>query len=127
MTDRHEVIRESYRQLGGKLASFYDGMITCTRPLGKLFNRMIWGFDEASTAEWINGALIFDNATLLTIANELSRRYSVNIVIASENLRSTRFYCYFVGKDFTLDDILKSLESTGKVKCRKENGLIRFQ
>ena len=80
-----------------------------------------------SPSEWINGALIFDNATLLTIANELSRRYSVNIVIASENLRSTRFYCYFVGKDFTLDDILKSLESTGKVKCRKENGLIRFQ
>ena len=80
-----------------------------------------------SPSEWINGALIFDNATLLTIANELSRRYKVNIVIADENLRSARFYCYFVGKDFTLGDVLKSLESTGKVKCRRSGDMILFQ
>ena len=56
VTDRHAQIRASYKQLGG-MAGFYDGMITCTRPLGKLFNRAVWGFDEATTAQWINGAL----------------------------------------------------------------------
>ena len=56
MTDRHAQIQASYRQLGG-MAGFYDGMITYTRPLGKLFNRAVWGFDAQTTAQWINGAL----------------------------------------------------------------------
>ena len=57
MADRHAEIKISYKQLGGSFASFYDGMITYTKPIGKLFNRAVWGFDEETTAQWINGAL----------------------------------------------------------------------
>ena len=57
MTDRHAEIRASYQQLGGSYASFYDGMITYTKPLGKLVNRLIWGFNAETTAEWLNAAL----------------------------------------------------------------------
>ena len=57
MADRHAEIKESYKQLGGSFAGFYDGMITYTKPIGKLFNRAVWGFDEETTAQWINGAL----------------------------------------------------------------------
>ena len=57
MADRHTEIKESYKQLGGSFASFYDGMITYTKPLGKLMNRAIWGFNEQTTQQWINGAL----------------------------------------------------------------------
>ena len=57
MADRHVEIKESYKQLGGSFASLYDGMITYTKPLGKLMNRAIWGFNEQTTQQWINGAL----------------------------------------------------------------------
>ena len=57
MTDRHAEIKASYKQLGGSFASFYDGMITYTKPMGKLVNRAIWGFNEETTQQWINGAL----------------------------------------------------------------------
>ena len=57
MADRHAEIKASYQQLGGSFAGFYDGMITYTKPIGKLFNRAVWGFDEETTAQWINGAL----------------------------------------------------------------------
>lgn len=57
MADRHAEIKTSYKELGGRFASFYDGMITYTRPAGRLFNRAIWGFNEETTRQWINGAL----------------------------------------------------------------------
>lgn len=53
---RNEEIKQSYHQLG-RYATFYDGMITYTSFFGKMLNRHIWGFDEKTTAEWINGAL----------------------------------------------------------------------
>lgn len=55
--DRHEEIRNSYKQLGGSYASFYDGMITYSSPFGKLLNKWIWGFNAETTAEWMNKAL----------------------------------------------------------------------
>lgn len=79
-----------------------------------------------SPSEWMNGAIVFENSTLLTIANELSRRYRVHVMIADEKLKSTRFYCCFVGDDCTLGDILKSLEATGKVRCEKNGSTIIF-
>lgn len=55
--DRHAEIKESYKQLGGSFASFYDGIITYSTPLGKLMNRMIWDFNHETTDQWINAAL----------------------------------------------------------------------
>ena len=57
MSDKHNEIREAYRELGADFASFYDGMVTYTTPSGKLLNRIIWGFDERSTERWISSAL----------------------------------------------------------------------
>lgn len=76
--------------------------------------------------EWINGALVFDNAALGSIANEIARRYNVSVSIADETLKSVRFYCYFTGAHYGLDDVLRSLESTDKVKVERGNNLIRF-
>lgn len=53
---RHEEIKRSYKQLGGKYASIYDGMITYTSLIGILLNKFIWGFNEETTAQWINKA-----------------------------------------------------------------------
>ena len=79
-----------------------------------------------SPAEWIDGAILFENSTLVTIANELSRRYKVHVMITREELKSMRFYCCFAGESYTLQDILSSLEATGKVKCEKNGSTILF-
>lgn len=42
---RKEQIGGAYRQLG-ESATFYDGMITCSTPLGKAINRIVWGMDR---------------------------------------------------------------------------------
>lgn len=79
-----------------------------------------------AASEWVNGALIFDNASLASISKELARRYNVSVSIADESLKSVRFYCYFTGTHYGLDDVLRSLESTGKVKVGRENNVIGF-
>ncbi len=56
MTDRHEAIQKSYRQLGGA-ASFYDGIITRSTLSGKLLDSVIWGLDAEKAAKWVNDAL----------------------------------------------------------------------
>ena len=57
MNTKHEEIRASYKQLGSGFANFYDGMITYTAPAGKILNKIIWGFNEQTTEQWIAGAL----------------------------------------------------------------------
>ncbi len=56
MTDRHDVIKRSYRQLGGA-AGFYDGIITRSTLSGKLLDSVVWGLDAEKAAGWVNGAL----------------------------------------------------------------------
>ena len=56
MTDRHDEIRKSYRQLGGA-ASFYDGIITRSTLSGKLLDSVVWGLDAEKAAKWVNDAL----------------------------------------------------------------------
>lgn len=56
MTDRHEDIQKSYKQLGS-IGSMYDGIITRSTLLGKLMDSLIWGLDKEKAAKWINDAL----------------------------------------------------------------------
>ena len=56
MTDRHEDIQKSYKQLGG-MGSIYDGIVTRSTLLGKMMDSLIWGLDRESAAQWINDAL----------------------------------------------------------------------
>lgn len=57
MADSRKKIRNSYRILGRSFADIYDGIVTYSTPLGKAMNRMIWGFDEDTNAEWIHSVL----------------------------------------------------------------------
>ena len=56
MTDRHEEIQKSYRQLGSS-GSLYDGIITRSTLIGKIIDSLIWGLDKKKAAKWINDAL----------------------------------------------------------------------
>ncbi len=87
----------------------------------------VTGLSSISPAGWTDGSLAFENATLLTIVNELSRKYKVHVMIANEDIRDTRFYCCFAGDGYSLEDVLKSLEATGKVRCEKNGSTIIFK
>ena len=56
MTDRHEEIQKSYRQLGSS-GSLYDGIITRSTLIGRIIDSLIWGLDKKKAAKWINDAL----------------------------------------------------------------------
>ena len=57
MKERKQEIQESYRELGGSFASFYDGLVTYSTPMGKIANTIMWGFDEESTERWMQCAM----------------------------------------------------------------------
>jgi ubiquinone/menaquinone biosynthesis C-methylase UbiE len=53
---RHEEIQKAYKMLG-KEATFYDGMMTYSKPLGKAVCRLVWNMDGEKSATYINKAL----------------------------------------------------------------------
>lgn len=57
MTDRRQEIQASYKELGGKFGNLYESILTYSSPVGKIMNKMMWGFNEETTTEWLNVAL----------------------------------------------------------------------
>jgi ubiquinone/menaquinone biosynthesis C-methylase UbiE len=55
--NREQEIRDSYRQLGGSYGSLYDAVVTYSTPAGKLLNKLMWGFDDKTTARWMREAM----------------------------------------------------------------------
>jgi ubiquinone/menaquinone biosynthesis C-methylase UbiE len=53
---RHEEIRNAYKSLG-KEATFYDGMMTYSKPLGKAVCRLVWNLDGVKSAAYMEKAL----------------------------------------------------------------------
>ena len=53
---RKEQIRGAYRQTGSH-ASFYDGMITCSTPIGKAICRVVWNMDAEKNLQYLERAL----------------------------------------------------------------------
>jgi ubiquinone/menaquinone biosynthesis C-methylase UbiE len=53
---RHEEIQNAYKALG-KEATFYDGMMTYSTPLGKAVCRLVWNMDGAKSAAYLEKAL----------------------------------------------------------------------
>ncbi len=53
---RHEEIQKAYKELG-KEATFYDGMMTYSKPLGKAVCRLVWNLDGAKSAAYLEKAL----------------------------------------------------------------------
>jgi SAM-dependent methyltransferase len=53
---RHEKIQNAYKALG-KDATFYDGMMTYSTPLGKAVCRLVWNLDGTKSAAYLEKAL----------------------------------------------------------------------
>ncbi len=53
---RKEQIKSAYRLTGGH-AGFYDGMITCSTPVGKAICRLVWNMDSGKNLEYLTRAL----------------------------------------------------------------------
>ncbi len=49
---RHEEIKNAYRFVG-KEATFYDGMITCSTPMGKLICKLVWNMVRKDNDEFL--------------------------------------------------------------------------
>lgn len=71
---------------------------------------------------WINDDLCFDEELLKNIAKELMRSYNVKITVA-DSLENRPFYGNFKKTDNTVEDILKAISSTGRLKYKYENNL----
>ncbi len=52
----HEEIKEAYRSLGRE-ATAYDGMITCSTPLGKAISKLVWDMDKTENERYLQTAL----------------------------------------------------------------------
>ncbi|MCR4871145.1 MAG: class I SAM-dependent methyltransferase [Atopobiaceae bacterium] len=50
---RKDEIRSAYRQLGGT-SSIYDGMMTCTTPLGTAISKTVWGIGSEKNAAYLD-------------------------------------------------------------------------
>jgi ubiquinone/menaquinone biosynthesis C-methylase UbiE len=53
---RHEKIQNAYKELG-KEATFYDGMMTYSTPMGKAVCRLVWNLDGEKSAAYLEKAL----------------------------------------------------------------------
>lgn len=62
---------------------------------------------------WREGGFSFDEASLETITNELSKAFGVSFTFESENLRSLCFYASFFDAEATCETILNHLSNTG--------------
>lgn len=54
--DRHEAIKNAYKDLGGE-ATFYDGMITCSTLPGKAVCKLVWNMDKRKNTRYLELAL----------------------------------------------------------------------
>lgn len=54
--DRHEAIKNAYKNLGGE-ATFYDGMITCSTLPGKAVCKLVWNMDKRKNDRYLELAL----------------------------------------------------------------------
>ena len=54
--DRHEAVKNAYKDLGGE-ATFYDGMITCSTLPGKAVCKLVWNMDKRKNDRYLELAL----------------------------------------------------------------------
>lgn len=54
--NRHSEIQNAYRSLG-KETTFYDGMMTCSTPLGKAVCRLVWNMNRETNTRYLERAL----------------------------------------------------------------------
>lgn len=74
-------------------------------------------------ATWRFNQLVFENATLREIANQLSVKYNVNVNIESLKLTQRKFRCV-INENERLSDVLEQLCYLAPITCRVENSEI---
>ena len=57
MSTTKQDIQSAYQIYGSFFDKFYDGMVSHSTLLGKLANRMLWGFNKKTTALWSQKAM----------------------------------------------------------------------
>lgn len=88
--------------------------------LDKLTGRMTKSRVKAENAKvWINDELFFDEELLEKIAKKLMRSYNVEIKVA-DSLKNKRFYGSFKITGNTIDEVLRTIASTNRMKYRHE-------
>ncbi|MFT3903768.1 MAG: DUF4974 domain-containing protein [Niabella sp.] len=77
-------------------------------------------YDAGSTeTQWVKNRLVFTDNTLEEIAGRLARWYNVDIVIANEELKQTKYNAVF--DDVTLEQVMQSLKLTGRFNYNIDN------
>lgn len=74
----------------------------------------------SNDTQWISDNLFFDEALLPEMIKELERSYNITISIATDSLKTYRFYGNFVRRDQSIKEILEALSSTGKMRYKIE-------
>lgn len=92
--------------------------LTLHKTTGKLYKTTLKG---ATARAWTNGELFFDEVPLREIAKELERGYNLRVVVA-DSLKDRKFYGVFVRENNQLEEVLKMIASTGRIKYKYENG-----
>lgn len=78
--------------------------------------------DAEQSIAWTKAELFFDEQPLSEIAKELMRAYNVKISVANR-LKNKSFYGSFRISQNSVDDILRTLSSTGEIKYHYKNGI----
>lgn len=68
-----------------------------------------------NSLQWTNGYLFFDEELLTDVAKELERSYNVKIYIASDSLKTFRFYGNFIRREQNVKEVLEALSATRKI------------
>ena len=74
----------------------------------------------SNASQWTDGYLFFDEELLPDIAKELERSYNVKIHIATDSLKTFRFYGNFVRREQNIQEVLEALASTEKMQYKIE-------
>jgi len=74
----------------------------------------------AQSRSWTDSRLVFEEETLASIAKTLERSYNVEVTIATDSLRSFKFYGIFNSREQSVDDVLQALQSTNKIRYKRQ-------
>lgn len=76
--------------------------------------------DAIHASDWTQGYISFDEEKLANIVQELERLYNVKITISDEKLLEYRFYGNFTRTEQTIEDVLKVLVSTERLRFEQK-------
>ena len=90
-----------------------------TVALDKTTGRMVKELSTGDSKAWVTGAAVYDDMTLTEIARALSRRYAVNIRIATPALGQERYSLSLYNSE-DIEDVLKALARVAPIKVVRQ-------